>query len=81
MKSLLHVGADAEKSSAALPAITSALVTILSTPAGDDVKKAAIHALSRAFSVEDVSIMNCNFTGNTSGAGVYVEAEDTPASE
>ena len=59
---MLHIGADVGKMKAALPEITKALVAILNTSAGDSVKVAAIGALSKAFSVEHVTISDCSFT-------------------
>lgn len=62
---MLHVGADASKLKAALPDITKSLLQILASPAGDDVKRAAISALSSAFEVHNVSVTGCTFQGTT----------------
>jgi hypothetical protein len=65
MKNLLHIGADAEKVKGRLPEITKALLALMATSAGDDVKKAAIDALTKAYAVENVSVNNCTFTGKS----------------
>jgi hypothetical protein len=62
MKSMLHIGADAEKLKAALPEITKSIIAIIGSPAGDDVKKAAISALSGAFTVQNINISGCDFS-------------------
>lgn len=66
MKSMLHIGADAEKLKAALPEITKSIMSIIGSAAGDEVKKAAISALSGAFTVQNVSVMNCDFSAGKS---------------
>lgn len=62
IKSLLHVGVDAESLAKSLPDIAEAMIRLMASPAGDEVKKAAIQALSRSFSVDNVQINGCNFT-------------------
>jgi len=49
---LLNVGASATEKT--LPALTASLVKILASPGGDEVKKAAIAALSASFTVQNV---------------------------
>lgn len=61
MDSMLHIGADVSKIKAALPEMTKAILAILATTAGDEVKKHALASLSSAYKVENVSVMNCNF--------------------
>lgn len=56
MKSAIHIGTDAEKLSKALPDITKNIINILNTTAGDDVKKCAIEALTKAFSVNNINL-------------------------
>lgn len=63
MKTAIHIGPDGAKLKAALPEITKAILAVLNSPAGDDVKKAAISALQSSFTVQNTSIMNCNFSG------------------
>ncbi len=61
LKTLIHVGADAENAKS-LPALTSALLKILESSAGDEVKKAAIVALKAAFPTGDVTMNNCSLS-------------------
>lgn len=64
MKSMIHIGADAESVKKTLPDITKALLQILSSGAGDEVKKKAIEALSLTFQVQNISINGCNLNAN-----------------
>ena len=69
MKSMIHVGADVETRKV-LPDITKAILQILASGAGDEVKKKALEMLSKVFEVNNTSIMNCNFAGSGKGAGI-----------
>lgn len=60
---LLHIGHDVSKLKATLPDVTRAIIAILNTSAGDEVKKAALGALSQQFTIQNVSISSCNFQG------------------
>jgi hypothetical protein len=62
--SMIHIGAKVSDLKGSLPAVTAAILKILESAAGDDVKKAAIAALSAQFKVENVSIMNSTFTNS-----------------
>lgn len=58
---LLQIGSDPAKLKAALPEITKAIIAILNTNAGDEVKRAALTALSQQFTVQNVSLTSCTF--------------------
>ncbi len=60
----IHIGADANQTKAVLPEITKSILQILTTPAGDEVKKAALGMLSGTFEVKNCTIQNCNFEMN-----------------
>ena len=63
MESMIKVGPDAAKIATALPAMTKAIMAILNSGAGDDVKKSALEALRTAYRIENVTISGCTFTG------------------
>ena len=56
----IHIGPVVDKSSVA--SLQAAILKILESSAGDDVKKAAITALSASFSVNGSTISNCQFS-------------------
>lgn len=64
MKSLLHIGHDAEKIKEALPAITKSIMEVLNSSAGDDVKKKALDIIGLNTEVKDVNVSGCVFTSN-----------------
>jgi len=58
----VYVGVDPDKVKKALPDITKSMLQILSSPAGDEVKKKALEELSKSFSVNNSLLNNCNIT-------------------
>jgi len=64
MKSMIHIGADTEQTKRVLPDITKAMLQILASGAGDNVKLKALEMLSGTFEVKNVSVMNCNLTAS-----------------
>jgi len=64
MKSLLHIGADVEKT---LPGVTKSIIQILETSGGDMVKCKALEVLGTMFKVENVMVQYCTFTGEKGG--------------
>jgi hypothetical protein len=62
MKSMIHIGVDAEQTKKALPDITKSILQILGSGAGDNVKTKALEVLSGTFKVENVAITNCTLT-------------------
>ena len=64
MKSLLHIGADVEKT---LPNVTKSIIQILETSGGDMVKCRALEVLGAMFKVENVTVQYCTFKGAKGG--------------
>jgi phage baseplate assembly protein W len=60
---MIQIGSDPAKLKAAMPDITKAILAILNTTAGDEVKKAALSALAQQFTVQNVSLSDCHFKG------------------
>lgn len=60
-KSAIHIGADVDQTKAVLPELTKSIVQIITTQAGDDVKKKALEILSGSFEVKNCSVSACNF--------------------
>ena len=58
----VYVGVDPDKVKKALPDITKSILQILSSPAGDEVKKKALEELSKTFSIDHTTLNNCNIT-------------------
>ncbi len=57
----IHIGADVEQSKKVLPDVTRAILQIMNSPAGDEVKKKALEMLSGTFEVKNCFVTNCNF--------------------
>ena len=57
----IHVGANVEQTKKVLPDLTKAMLQIMNSPAGDEVKKKALDMLSGTFEVKNCVITNCNF--------------------
>lgn len=64
MKSLVHIGADVEQVKKVLPNLTIAIMKILNSSAGDDVKKKALDSLTGAYEVKNNHLENCSFISN-----------------
>ena len=62
MKSMIHVGADVEQVKKVLPELTSSILKILASGAGDNVKMKALDMLSGAYEVKNCSISNCSLS-------------------
>jgi hypothetical protein len=62
MKSLLHIGHDAEKIKEAIPTINKAILEILNCSAGDEVKKKALDIIGMNVEVKNISVSGCSFT-------------------
>lgn len=61
MKTAIHIGNTADVVKIAFEELPAALIAILNTNAGDEVKIAAIAALKSVCSVEGASLSHCNF--------------------
>jgi hypothetical protein len=57
--SSIHVGAIVDRTG--VKEMGALILSILDTPAGDDVKKAALEAVAKAIAVNNTSITGCNF--------------------
>lgn len=63
MEQLLSIGAKVDKES--IEEVSSHIIKVLNTSAGDAVKIAAVNAIASALKVDNVTVSNCNFA-NTS---------------
>jgi len=57
----IHIGADVDQTKKVLPDLTKAILQIINSPGGDDVKKKALEMLSGTFEVKNCFITSCNF--------------------
>ena len=59
MKSSMHIGADVKRGT--VKEINKQILKILHTEAGDEVKKAALSALTINLKTENVAVNSCSF--------------------
>ena len=77
MKNMMHIGNDVEKIKEALPEITKALMEILNSSAGDEVKKKAMDIIGMNVEIKNVTITNCAFhAGEGLERKVYESTEE-----
>jgi len=61
-RTAIHIGADVDQVKKVLPDLTKAILQIINSPGGDDIKKKALEMLAGSYEVKNCTVSNCNFS-------------------